>query len=123
MLKIGEICNEFLPPGVVNIITGPGKTCGDILASHPSVKKLTFTGSTGVGKQIMHRAADRIVPVSLELGGKSPQIVFSDADQEKLIEGIVTGMRFARQGQSCSAGSRVYIHEDIFDEDSSKIKG
>jgi acyl-CoA reductase-like NAD-dependent aldehyde dehydrogenase len=115
VLKLAKVCAQFLPAGVVNVITGFGEECGAPLASHPLVKKLTFTGSTAVGKTIMHKGADRIVPVSLELGGKSPQIVFPDADNDKVVEGIVSAMRFARQGQSCSAGTRLYLHKSIFD--------
>lgn len=115
VLKLAKVCAEYLPPGVVNVITGYGLECGEPLTSHPLVKKLTFTGSTTVGKTIMRKAADRIVPVSLELGGKSPQIVFPDADNDKVIEGIISAMRFARQGQSCSAGTRLYLHTSIYD--------
>lgn len=115
VLKLAQICAEFLPPGVVNVLTGFGEECGAPLASHPLVKKLTFTGSTAVGKTIMYKGADRIIPVSLELGGKSPQIVFPDSDDDKVVEGIITAMRFARQGQSCSAGTRLYLHTSIFD--------
>ena len=80
LLRVAQLCNEHLPPGVVNLLTGYGEECGAALARHPLVRKLSFTGSTEVGKLIMHAAADRIVPVSLELGGKSPAIVFPDAD-------------------------------------------
>ena len=115
VLMLAKICAEYLPPGVVNVLTGFGEECGEPLAGHPLVKKLTFTGSTAIGKTIMHKAADRIIPVSLELGGKSPQIVFPDANSNKVIDGIISAMRFARQGQSCSAGTRLYLHTSIFD--------
>ncbi|MFC0271768.1 aldehyde dehydrogenase family protein [Metabacillus herbersteinensis] len=115
VLKLAKICAEYLPPGVVNVITGFGQECGEALTSHPLVKKITFTGSTAVGKTIMHKGADRIIPVSLELGGKSPQIVFPDANTDKVVDGIISAMRFARQGQSCSAGTRLYLHNSIFD--------
>ena len=82
LLRVAQICGRHLPPGVVNLITGYGEECGAALARHPLVRKLSFTGSTEVGKLIMHAAADRIVPVSLELGGKSPAIVFPDADDD-----------------------------------------
>lgn len=75
VLKLAKICADVLPPGVVNILTGYGEECGSPLAKHKLVKKLTFTGSTQTGKIIMHEAAERIIPISLELGGKSPQIV------------------------------------------------
>lgn len=115
VLKLAKICNEFLPPGVVNVLTGFGEECGAPLTRHPLIKKLTFTGSTAVGKSVMRTAADRIIPVSLELGGKSPQIVFPDANTDKVVDGIISAMRFARQGQSCSAGTRLYLHTSIFD--------
>ncbi|MCM3716298.1 aldehyde dehydrogenase family protein [Alkalihalobacillus oceani] len=114
VLKLAKICAEYLPAGVVNVITGFGQECGEALTGHPLVNKLTFTGSTAVGKTIMRKAAERIVPVSLELGGKSPQIVFPDANNDKVVEGIISAMRFARQGQSCSAGTRLFLHESIF---------
>jgi len=115
ILKMARICAEHLPPGVLNVITGTGEECGVSLARHPMVRKLTFTGSTEVGKFIMDSATDRIVPVSLELGGKSPQIVFPDADDPQVVEGVILAMRFTRQGQSCTAGSRLFLHESIFD--------
>jgi betaine-aldehyde dehydrogenase len=99
---------------VVNLITGYGEECGAALANHPLVRKLSFTGSTEVGKLIMHAAADRIAPVSLELGGKSPAIVFPDADDDRTVDGVISGMRFTRQGQSCTAGSRLFLHRSIF---------
>jgi betaine-aldehyde dehydrogenase len=115
VLEMGRICQEFLPPGVVNVLTGYGEECGAPLTRHPLVRKLTFTGSTEVGKLVMRAAAERIVPVSLELGGKSPAIVFPDADDERVVEGVISGMRFTRQGQSCTAGSRLFLHRSIFD--------
>ena len=115
MLEIGRICSEHVPSGVVNVVTGYGEEAGAALAEHPGVDKLSFTGSTEVGKLVMHHAADRIVPVSLELGGKSPCIVFADADEPAVVDGVVTAMRFTRQGQSCTAGSRLFLQEQIFD--------
>ena len=115
VLKVARLCAEFLPPGVVNVLTGYGEECGAPLALHPLVRKLSFTGSTEVGKSIMRAAAERIVPVSLELGGKSPAIVFPDADDERTVDGMVSAMRFTRQGQSCTAGSRLFLHRSIFD--------
>jgi acyl-CoA reductase-like NAD-dependent aldehyde dehydrogenase len=115
VLMMAKICSEHLPPGVLNVLTGYGEECGAPLARHPLVRKLSFTGSTEVGKLIMHAAADRIVPVSLELGGKSPIIVFPDADDDRTVDGVISGMRFTRQGQSCTAGSRLFLHRSIFD--------
>ena len=85
------------------------------------MRKLSFTGSTEVGKLIMHAAADRIVPVSLELGGKSPAIVFPDADETRTVDGVISGMRVTRQGQSCTAGSRLFLHRSIFDSFLTKL--
>jgi betaine-aldehyde dehydrogenase len=115
LLRVAEICNGQLPPGVLNLLTGYGEEAGAALAHHPLVRKLSFTGSTEVGKLIMHAAADRIVPVSLELGGKSPAIVFPDMDDQRTVDGVITGMRVTRQGQSCTAGSRIFLHSSIFD--------
>ncbi|MBN9560075.1 MAG: aldehyde dehydrogenase family protein [Alphaproteobacteria bacterium] len=115
VLMMAQVCQEFLPPGVLNVLTGLGEECGGPLAQHPTVRKLSFTGSTEVGKIIMHAAADRIVPVSLELGGKSPSIVYPDADEDWVVDGIIAAMRFTRQSQSCTAGSRMFLHADIFD--------
>jgi len=115
VLMMAEICQEFLPPGVLNVLTGLGEECGAALARHEAIRKLSFTGSTEVGKLIMRTAADRIVPVSLELGGKSPSIVYPDADEDWVVDGVIAGMRFTRQSQSCTAGSRLLLHADIFD--------
>jgi len=115
LLRVAEICGRYLPSGVLNLITGYGEECGAALARHPLVRKLSFTGSTEVGKAIMHAAADRIVPVSLELGGKSPAIVFPDSDDDRTVAGVISGMRVTRQGQSCTAGSRLFLHRSIFD--------
>jgi betaine-aldehyde dehydrogenase len=115
VLLLAEVCQEFLPPGVLNVLTGLGEECGAPLANHPMVSKLSFTGSTEVGKLIMRAASDRIVPVSLELGGKSPSIVFPDANEDWVVDGIIAAMRFTRQSQSCTAGSRLFLHRDIFD--------
>jgi acyl-CoA reductase-like NAD-dependent aldehyde dehydrogenase len=115
VLLIAAVCQEFLPPGVLNVLTGLGEECGGPLAEHWAIRKLSFTGSTEVGKLIMRAAAKRIVPVSLELGGKSPSIVYSDADEDWVVDGVIAGMRFTRQSQSCTAGSRLFLHADIFD--------
>src|SRR6516162_464802 len=115
VLMMAGICQGFLPAGVLNVLTGLGEECGGPLAQHPLVRKLSFTGSTEVGKIIMRAAAERIVPVSLELGGKSPSIVYPDANEDWVIDGIIAAMRFTRQSQSCTAGSRLFLHADIFD--------
>jgi acyl-CoA reductase-like NAD-dependent aldehyde dehydrogenase len=116
VLWIAAICHELLPKGVLNVLTGYGEEAGAALSAHPGVRKLSFTGSTEVGKLIMRAAADRIVPVSLELGGKSPSIVYPDANEDWVVEGIISAMRFTRQSQSCTAGSRLFLHADIFDD-------
>jgi acyl-CoA reductase-like NAD-dependent aldehyde dehydrogenase len=121
VLQLGKICSEYLPNGVVNVITGFGGEIGEALASHPLVQKISFTGSTRIGKTIMQKAADKIIPVTLELGGKNPQIVFPDANSEKVVDGIISAMRFSRQGQSCSSGTRLYLHSSIYDSIVEKI--
>jgi betaine-aldehyde dehydrogenase len=115
VLRIATACAKHLPPGVLNVVTGYGEEAGAALARHPLVGKLSFTGSTEVGKEVMSVAGSRIVPVSLELGGKSPAIVFPDSDSDQVADGVISGMRFTRQGQSCTAGSRLFVHAAIFD--------
>ena len=121
VLEIAAACHEHLPAGVLNVLTGLGEECGAPLANHPMVRKLSFTGSTEVGKIVMRAAAERIVPVSLELGGKSPSIVFPDADEDWIADGVIAAMRFTRQSQSCTAGSRLFVHADIFDSFLAKL--
>ncbi len=121
VLKLAEICSERLPPGVLNVVTGTGSECGLPLARHPLVRKLTFTGSHEIGRTVMEAAAERIVPITLELGGKSPQIVFPDADEPQTVEGVFLAMRFTRQGQSCTAGSRLFLHESIYESFLNKL--
>jgi len=101
---------------VLNVVTGYGEEAGAALSTHEGVRKLSFTGSTEVGKLIMRAASERIVPVSLELGGKSPSIVYPDANEDWVVDGIIAAMRFTRQSQSCTAGSRLLLHADIFDD-------
>jgi acyl-CoA reductase-like NAD-dependent aldehyde dehydrogenase len=122
VLLMAEVCQEFLPPGVLNVLTGTGEECGGPLAQNPGIMKLSFTGSTEVGKIIMRAAAERIVPVSLELGGKSPSVVYPDADEDWVVDGVIAGMRFTRQSQSCTAGSRLFLHADIFDSFLDKLQ-
>ena len=113
--RLVRICNDYLPPGVLNLVSGKGSECGMYLAEHPGLNKLTFTGSSEVGKKIFHAAAEKIIPLTLELGGESPQIVFPDVDDDHTVEQIISGMRFMRQGQSCTAGSRLFLHKTIYD--------
>src|SRR5215216_7725749 len=115
-LEFAKLFEEVgFPPGVFNVITGYGPSTGAPLVRHPGVDKVAFTGSTEVGKQIMKDAADHLAKVTLELGGKSPNIVFEDADMEAAANGIVAGI-FAATGQTCMAGSRLVVHEDVHDE-------
>jgi betaine-aldehyde dehydrogenase len=114
ILAVAQMCSEHLPSGVLNVVTGTGSEIGQSLVTHPFVRKVSFTGSTETGRSILRRAADHIVPTTLELGGKSPVIVGPDVGDEA-IDGVMSAMRFTRQGQSCSAGSRLYIHEKNFD--------
>lgn len=103
------------PAGAFNVLTGPGATVGDALARHPGVAHVSFTGSTEVGKHVMKAAAEHVVPVTLELGGKSPNIVFADADLDAAVNGILGGI-FASSGQMCIAGGRLLVQEAIHDE-------
>lgn len=116
VMRCVELMQDYLPPGVANAISGYGEEAGKPLAEHPMVRKLTFTGSCAVGRMVMRYAADKLCPVTLELGGKSPNIVLPDADLDLVVPGIVTGMRFTRQGQSCSAGTRLLLHEAVYEE-------
>jgi betaine-aldehyde dehydrogenase len=102
-----------LPPGVVNVITGFGESCGAPLVQHPDVNKIAFTGSAAVGKIIVKQAAETVKRVTLELGGKSPNIFFADADFEAAIDGALFGV-FINQGEVCSAGSRILVHKPIY---------
>ncbi|MTD46015.1 aldehyde dehydrogenase family protein [Conexibacter sp. W3-3-2] len=114
-LRLGELLLEAgVPAGVVNIVPGFGETAGAALAEHPDVDKIAFTGSTEVGKIIVGAARGNLKRVSLELGGKSPNIIFSDADVDAAIAGAAQGI-FFNQGEVCSAGSRLYVQEDQFD--------
>ena len=115
-LLLCEILQQELPPGVLNVISGYGEECGEPLIQHEKVRKVTFTGSFSVGKIIAMKAAPKLCPVTLELGGKNPNIIMSDADLDIAIPGVIDGMRYTRQGQACTAGSRVYIHEKIYDK-------
>ncbi len=115
-LRLGELTQEAgFPDGVVNIITGLGETAGAALAAHPRVDKIAFTGSTEVGKLIVAAAANDLKKLSLELGGKSPNIVFTDADLDVAVAGTASAI-FFNHGQCCCAGSRVFVQQDIFDK-------
>jgi len=115
-LLLGELIQEAgFPEGVVNIVTGYGETAGAAIAAHPNVDKVAFTGSTEVGKLIVHAAAGNLKKVSLELGGKSPNIVFQDAEIDSAIPGAANAI-FFNQGEVCCAGSRLYVEDKQFDK-------
>jgi acyl-CoA reductase-like NAD-dependent aldehyde dehydrogenase len=114
VMSMAEACHRHLPPGVVNVVSGYGEEAGRALVRHPAVAKISFTGSTSVGREIGRVAGERIAPVLLELGGKSPVLVYPDSDSDAVADGVITGMRFTRMGQGCSAGSRLFVHESIF---------
>jgi acyl-CoA reductase-like NAD-dependent aldehyde dehydrogenase len=115
VLRICELMGRILPAGCFNMLSGYGPECGAPLVSHPKIRKVTFTGSAEVGRIVSKTAADKLIPVTLELGGKSPMIVFADCDFDKTVAGAITSMRFTRQGQSCTAASRIYVERPIFD--------
>ncbi len=115
-MELGKLIQEAgFPDGVVNILPGYGETAGAALAAHPGIDKVAFTGSTEVGKLVAHAAAENLTKVSLELGGKAPNIVFADADMEQAVNGAMMGI-FFNQGQVCCAGSRIFLAEEIKDE-------
>jgi len=115
-IRLGELFVEAgFPPGVVNIVTGPGQITGAALARHPDVDKVAFTGSTATGRAILDAAKGNLKKVSLELGGKSPVIVMPDFDREITVAGVANGI-FFNGGQVCVAGSRLYCHRSVFDE-------
>ncbi|WP_096438811.1 aldehyde dehydrogenase family protein [Alteribacter populi] len=115
LLYAAELLNEAgFPNGVVNVVPGFGEVAGAAIVDHQDVDKIAFTGSTVVGKSIMRKAADSVKDITLELGGKSPNIILEDADIDKAIEGAFDGIMY-NHGQNCSAGSRVYVHRKHYD--------
>ncbi|MCE8006932.1 aldehyde dehydrogenase [Aestuariivita sp.] len=116
MLEFGKLIDAAgIPPGVVNIVTGHGEPCGRALTGHPLVARVSFTGGPNAARHVLENAKRNFAEISLELGGKSPFIVFDDANIESAVNASVAGI-FAAAGQSCVAGSRLYLHEDIADE-------
>ena len=116
MLEFGRMIDEAgIPPGVVNIVTGHGDPCGKALTSHPLVARISFTGGPVAARHVLHNSAENFAEVSLELGGKSPFIVFDDADIDSAVNGAVSAI-FGAAGQSCVAGSRLYLQEGIADK-------
>lgn len=115
VLELGSILKEILPPGVVNIITGKGSRSGQYILDHPGFSKLAFTGSTEVGLNVYKAASNRLIPATLELGGKSANIFFEDAKWDMALDGAMLGILF-NQGQVCCAGSRVFVQDTIYDQ-------
>ncbi|WP_284316299.1 aldehyde dehydrogenase [Labrys miyagiensis] len=114
-LALAELITEAgFPAGVVNVVTGTGRSAGEALTRHPGVAKYVFTGSTDTGRRIAANAAANLVPCSMELGGKSPHVVFADVDIEHAVNGVVSGV-FAAAGQSCVAGSRCFVEASVYD--------
>ncbi len=114
MLVFTELIQDVLPKGVLNVITGKGSTAGEYVKEHKGLDKLAFTGSTEVGRGVAEAAAKRLIPATLELGGKSANIIFEDADMDKALDGVQLGILF-NQGQVCCAGSRIFVQESIYD--------
>lgn len=122
VLRTAEIMNRILPAGVFNLLSGFGPECGQPLVAHKDVAKVSFTGSVETGRIVYKEAAEKLIPVTLELGGKSPMIVMPDADMDRVVAGAITGMRFTRQGQSCTASSRIFVHDSLHDEFVRRLK-
>jgi len=120
-LALAEVAQEAgLPPGVLNVITGPGATVGQMIVEHPGIDKIAFTGDTSTGKGIMKGSADTLKRITLELGGKSPNIVFADADLDAALRGATTGI-FYGKGEVCAAGSRLLVDKSIKSEFIDKV--
>ncbi len=115
LLELARLIKDVVPKGVINIITGSGSKAGEYVLAHKDISKLAFTGSTEVGYNVAKHAADKLIPATLELGGKSANIFFDDCDMDLAIEGLALGILF-NQGQVCCAGSRVFVQEGIYDE-------
>ncbi|HEX6511175.1 MAG TPA: aldehyde dehydrogenase family protein [Chloroflexota bacterium] len=120
-IKLIDDIEEF-PKGIVNFLIGAGGTVGDQLVKHPDIDMISFTGDTNTGKHVVRTAADTLKKVSLELGGKSPNIIFEDADLERAIKGAINGASFFNAGQVCIAGTRVLIPENVHDEFVDRMK-
>ena len=121
LIELAKILQDVLPKGVVNVITGKGSESGDAIFKHEGVNKLSFTGSTSVGYGVAKVGAERIVPTTLELGGKSANIIFDDANLDQVIEGVQFGILF-NQGEVCSAGSRLLVQSSLYDKLLPKLK-
>lgn len=122
VLRAAEIMNYILPKGVLNIISGDGLHTGRELVKNEQINKVSFTGSVNSGKNVYSNSTTHMASVTLELGGKSPMIICEDVDLDNTVQGAITGMRFTRQGQSCTAASRIYVHKSLFDQFIAKLK-
>ncbi|APA84771.1 aldehyde dehydrogenase family protein [Paraburkholderia sprentiae WSM5005] len=118
---LAELVSEVFPPGVINIISGD-RECGEALVAHPLVRKAALIGSTATGAAILKGAADKIMPVTLELGGKNPLVICGDANLDKAIQGAVSGMNFLWAGQSCGSTSRLFVHRSVYERVLSSMK-
>ena len=114
-LEVAKVAEDLLPPGVVNVLVGSGVGAGAPLVRHPMVDKVHFKGSLPTGRLVLAGGADTIKPVTLEMGGKNPFIVYPDADLDRAVEGAVIGMNFVHQGQSCGSSTRIFVHADLYD--------
>ena len=120
-LALADVAGEVgIPPGVINVVTGPGATLGQLMVAHPGIDKIAFTGDTSTGRQIMRGSADTLKRITLELGGKSPNIVFADADLDAAVRGATTGI-FYGKGEVCAAGSRLLVDRAIKNEFVDKV--
>lgn len=115
VLRLAELTSEIIPPGVFNVITGSGSKSGNAILAHPGFSKLAFTGSTEVGREVAIAAAKRLIPSTLELGGKSANIIFDDCNVEQALDGAMLGILF-NQGQVCCAGSRIFVQKGIYQD-------
>ena len=115
VLELAKLTQDVIPAGVFNVVTGRGSKSGQYILENQKISKLAFTGSTEVGRDVARAAAERLIPATLELGGKSANIIFPDAKWDMMLDGIQLGILF-NQGQVCCAGSRIFVHEDIYDK-------
>lgn len=121
LLELVELIKDVLPKGVLNVVTGAGSKSGQYLLEHNGIDKLAFTGSTKVGYNVYKAACEKLIPATLELGGKSANMIFDDCDIDQAVEGVQIGILF-NQGQVCCAGSRVFVQEGIYDEFLKRLK-
>ena len=115
VLELAKLTQDVIPAGVFNVVTGRGSKSGQYILDNPKISKLAFTGSTEVGRDVARAAAERLIPATLELGGKSANIIFPDCKWDMMLDGVQLGILF-NQGQVCCAGSRIFVHEDIYDK-------